>query len=235
MRTGKRILFGFMLTFLLVVSAVAAIVIVAHLDIGGDAGDSVLREPATGDRRNASGTDLPIGDDEQLNRVQPITDPGNFSGWQRAIEKPEGSDYWHYFPLISQDYSVGDTVVLSATSDDFIGWEVDGLSDFVESEDDGYVHISFTLPESDFNIAALYSEIPFGNFNSSEHTADAFYTSIEPLSGPFIPITPSARVGEFFNVEILLEMLEQHLKGLRDLSSPIWAVAIFIVWLKELG
>jgi len=37
---------------------------------------------------------------------------------------------------------------------------------------------------------------------------------------------------EFFDVEMLLEMLEQHRKGLRDLSNRIWAVTIFIVWLK---
>jgi len=40
---------------------------------------------------------------------------------------------------------------------------------------------------------------------------------------------------EFFNVEMLLEMLEQHRKGLRDLSSRIWAVTMFIVWLKGIN
>jgi len=39
---------------------------------------------------------------------------------------------------------------------------------------------------------------------------------------------------EFFNTEVILAMLEQHRKGLRDLSRPIWAIAMFIVWLKEL-
>jgi len=40
---------------------------------------------------------------------------------------------------------------------------------------------------------------------------------------------------EFFNVDMLLEMLEQHRKGLRDWSSRIWAVAMFIVWLKGIS
>lgn len=39
-------------------------------------------------------------------------------------------------------------------------------------------------------------------------------------------------VEAFFNPEPLLAMLEQHRKGLRDLSSRIWAVTMFIVWLK---
>ena len=37
---------------------------------------------------------------------------------------------------------------------------------------------------------------------------------------------------EFFNVDTLLLLLERHRKGFRDLSRPIWATAMFIIWLK---
>jgi len=41
-------------------------------------------------------------------------------------------------------------------------------------------------------------------------------------------------VEQFFNIELLFEMLEQHRKGLRDLSCRIWAITMFIIWAKEL-
>ena len=40
---------------------------------------------------------------------------------------------------------------------------------------------------------------------------------------------------EFFNTEVIFEMLEQHRKGFRDLSHQIWAVAMFICWRSEIG
>jgi len=41
-------------------------------------------------------------------------------------------------------------------------------------------------------------------------------------------------VEDFFNVEEIFSMLEQHRKGTRDLSYQIWSVTMFIVWLRNL-
>ena len=38
---------------------------------------------------------------------------------------------------------------------------------------------------------------------------------------------------EFFNTDVLLKMLEQHRKGLRELSYQIWAITMFIIWVLE--
>jgi asparagine synthase (glutamine-hydrolysing) len=40
-------------------------------------------------------------------------------------------------------------------------------------------------------------------------------------------------VHTFFDTEILFTMLENHRKGFRDLSGPLWAVTMFVIWLQE--
>jgi len=39
---------------------------------------------------------------------------------------------------------------------------------------------------------------------------------------------------EYFDQEVLMNMLTQHRKRLRDFSKQIWAVVIFVMWLEKL-
>jgi len=39
---------------------------------------------------------------------------------------------------------------------------------------------------------------------------------------------------QFFNTEVVFEMLEQHRKGFRDLSHQIWTIVVFLIWMQNI-
>ena len=145
-----------MLAFLLALSVTAALIVILYINSGG--GDD---DPQIGDYSSGDAAEEPD--------IAAINDPGEDDRqWQRALAKPEGSEHWHYYPVIPDDAEPGSTVVLSATSKGFLGWEADpGYAD-VEltdlSSDAESVQVSFVMPDEEILIRALYDEIPFDNY-----------------------------------------------------------------------
>jgi len=162
MRNGKRTLFGFMIAFLVTLCVAIAVVFLVFFGNDGNDGDNVNRRAP----RNR-------------NITETIRIENN--GWRRALEKPDGAEFWHYYPAIPSDIAPGTAVVLSASADRFVAWEADSNHADVEFFDqvlDGdMVLATFIMPEYDVMIRALYEDPPApGN----EHTGEMFIYSSEP-------------------------------------------------------
>ena len=193
---AMKILKTVMLALLVSLCATAAVITAVHL-FGGSDSDGDVRVGRDRPARIASDdtidADVPEEDVMEERRML-----------QRAVEKPDGSDYWHYYPMIPYDAVIGDTVVLSATVDNFVNWEIEGNLEYTEEKDDELAYISFILPEDDFEIIALYNEVPFNNFRDPEYVFGNYRSSSlteEGAPDAFIRM-PNARVGEIYNIDL---------------------------------
>jgi hypothetical protein len=132
--------------------------------------------------------------------------------WQRAMSKPDDSEFWHYYPFIPRNAQPGETIVLGASAIGFQGWEVDenfaAVELFDETFADGNAYVSFIMPNEKVSIAALYDEMPYANLGS-ELDSFAGYVSpehgqaIAPASDDLIPGIPlNGTVGIDMNVDL---------------------------------
>ena len=183
-----KTLFRIMLAFLLALSVATALVVVFHINrSGGDEDAQISNYSSDGDA--AEEPDIDVFNDTVEDERQ----------WQRAIVKPDGSEYWHYYPVIPDDAKPGSTIVLSATSKGFVDWEVD--SDYAnveltnQSADTDLVHVSFIMPEEEVVIRALYEEMPIYNDSLSLSRYDLHEYGEVPIM-PFNILTlPDGMVG----------------------------------------
>jgi hypothetical protein len=150
-------LFRIMLALLLSLCVAAAVVIIFHINDDGSMNNARLGG-VNGEQDAA---------DESV-----LEAPANIrSDLQRAIVKPEGSDYWHFYPIIPSGKEPGDIVILTVTADGFMGWEID--DSFMDVElteeitEDGLLQVSFVMPDGEVSIRALYNDIPYANFEAS--------------------------------------------------------------------
>ena len=198
-----KILKVVMLTLLIILCATIAVVVVMQI-FNGDESENAQMQRSRADRAVSD-----EAEDSSFVSNDTFYDDGTI--WQRAMNKPDGSDYWHYYPIISRDYQPGDTVVLGATATGFQGWDVD--SDFADVElfdetfTDGNVYISFVMPYEEVSIAALYKEIPFENFapefeSFSNYISPEHGQAITPASAVTQIMMPPATVGIRYDVNL---------------------------------
>ena len=181
MSKSMRILRAFLISLLVVLCIIFAVIVFinpgedgnnddAQLS-GGTADSEIADSGQTGDADAATG--LSLQDDGQV--------------WRRSTFKPLGSDYWHFFPIIPDDASPGDTVVLSASVRGFIGWEVDENYADVElfdSYSDGIsMFISFVMPNEEVVIRSLHD--------------DTLFEGVESYDDSFISASGLREDGEF--------------------------------------
>jgi len=215
-----KILKAVMLGFLVTVCAVAAFVTVLHFTgfelFGRGSGNEaplINRSNRSSDaEENDSGFFIPYANAR-------ADDADKFRFWQRTAFKPEGSDYWHYFPIISPTALPGETVVLGVSTIGFKGWKADPNHTLVELFDeytDGEnAYVSFIMPETSVSIAALYDEIP--DINYEKQHAEITYQMSQHEHGNAVAandtgglrpeqdvevIMPSAIIGRTYNVRL---------------------------------
>jgi len=129
----------------------------------------------------------------------------------------EEASLWYYYPIIPYDTVLpGETVVLSISSVGFMGWEVDTdyahIELFDEHSDEINTYISFIMPEDEAFVAALYTEIPYINFEYEKELYIAKndmheYGEAPTTASSSIPVAVGDTVdlefaiqGEWFNV-----------------------------------
>ena len=178
-----KILFKIMLVFLLVLCATAAAVVIIHLKDGG-----------------INNKDAYIADknyDADVDVLEIIYDDGfideeeenAYRLWQRVATKSEETGLYHYYPIIPWDILPGETAVLSVSAEGFIGWEADpnfaDVEFFDENLDGENAYISFTMPDKEVSIAAIYTdEIPQINFDNTNDMLMAYEDMHEYGSAP---------------------------------------------------
>ena len=108
-----------------------------------------------------------ISDDESYDF---ILNPGDAAiGTQTTSYLPRNTvirqidtDNWMYYPDFPSDAVPGNTVTLSAPIHGFLGWEADSNYADVDlsnqSSDEEYVYVTFTMPDEDVAVLALYSD-----------------------------------------------------------------------------
>jgi len=159
-----KILFRILLAFLLALGVATAVVILLHVNRSGGNDDAQIGSYSSdGDEEVAEESDhAAFNDTQEDDRYL----------WQRAMEKPEGSEYWHYYPDIPADVAPGDKIVLSAIAHGFVDWQVDEEYANVElidpSSDGSQVYVSFVMPDEKVVIRALYDDIFISNYQSAE-------------------------------------------------------------------
>ncbi|MCL2819249.1 MAG: hypothetical protein FWD38_00235 [Oscillospiraceae bacterium] len=202
-----------MLSLLGAICAVAATVAVMHF---------------TGfelNRSNNAGliSDAQIADAEEENNAfyMPFAgiseDTEDYRMWQRVMEKQAETGYWKFFPLIPYDSVMpGEKVVLSVSTENFMGWDLDPNFAYVElfdeTLDEENAQISFIMPEEVTFVAALYTEMPYINYENqrAERMANRdtheYGSLIAPASAE-IPVEtgalinlPITAVGDVFNI-----------------------------------
>ena len=183
-----KILFRILLAVLLALSVATAVVFVLHANRGGGNNDAQIGDYSSDGDAAKEPESAAIGYIEEDDRQ-----------WQRAIVKPDGSEYWHYYPLIPTDAEPGSAVVLSATSKGFVSWEVDSDYAFVEladhSADADFVYVSFIMPDEEVVIRALYEEMPINNDSSSLSRYDLHEYGEVPVMPLNILTLPDGMVG----------------------------------------
>ena len=141
-----------MLTLLLTLCAAAAVITIIHLRSGGGNGDARLGD-------YGSDGNIPVGSD--ITALYDLTEE-EWLQWQRALERPSDSEYWHYYPDIPEDAAPGTTVVLNASAHAFVEWETDenyaDVELFDQSSDGNLVYASFIMPDEKVVIRALYDD-----------------------------------------------------------------------------
>ena len=165
-----KILFRIMLAFLVALSVTAAVVVVLYIN-SGDRDDDVQ----IGDYSSGDAAEEPDSADAEI--VRPV---------RSGLSKPEGSEYWLYYPDIPDDATPGDTVVLSASAHGFVKWEVDeefAAVDFIEqTSDEDSVCVSFILPDDVVAVRALFTDIMFVNDNAISHNEGSYEYGEAPIS-----------------------------------------------------
>ncbi|MCL2279544.1 MAG: hypothetical protein FWC20_09090 [Oscillospiraceae bacterium] len=147
MKKGMKLLRNMIIGLLVVICAVAAVVVV--ITVFGDGGDEATLERRPVDR---------VGADRIVHQTE-----DNFF-WQSALQKAVGEELWRYYPLIPKEAEPGDIVKLSAPALGFVAWEADprfaDVKFTAEPSEESIVRMSFVVPEEDFQIRALYTDMP---------------------------------------------------------------------------
>jgi len=194
-----KILKAVLLTLLISLCGIAAVVTFIHIRSVNDSDDAQISDHNASSDISEPGTAIAGNADSSM--------------FQSALVKPEDSDFWHFYPTIPDDAVPGDTVVLSAFAQGFLGWEVNGdfadVDLFGQSSDGGLEYISFIMPDDKVAVRALYENILFSD--------DTIYVQSEPLeygdasgmqpfniSWPSIPTMRIGMVGVQYNQTITL-------------------------------
>jgi len=190
-----KILKGFMLTLLIMLCAAVTIAVFIHLK-NNDGTES----PRVAERtRRATAS-------EELDDVDDVISSNAFySNWQRSLSKPDGSDYWHFYPIIP-DAQPGDTVVLNVSVENFKGWEADpdfvNVDLFDETFDEENAYISFIMPDKEVSIAALYTEIPYINYKQAYDSVSNYSLYEQGEAGDAFIRMPDATENIFYDMDL---------------------------------
>ena len=209
MSKGMKIFRGFMLTILLALCAAVAVIFIMQLRGGGN--------------NNAN---VSISRSSTIDSEEP-EEPGNigfvsmededYRFWQRAMSQQEETGLWQFYPIIPYDVMPGETAVLSVSMINFMGWEVDpNFADvelFDKATDEVNAYASFIMPEEEVSIAALYTEIPYINYENQQYMRSSNYEfgeapftpfstgNITPIPGATVQL-PDAIQGQFYNITL---------------------------------
>ena len=196
-----KILRAIMLTLLITLCVAGTVAVLLHINSGGGgSGEPQVRERASREEVPDAAVAAPVSTEE--------TDRAS---WNRALTKPDGSDYWQFYPVISNNVVAGDTVVLSVSAEGFVDWDTDPEFADVEFFDhlthEGMVYVSFIMPEEPPVIMALYTEIPFDNYDAyimyPEPQEQGEFAGVAATSSGDAFITlPTAMVRQFYNVNL---------------------------------
>jgi len=193
-----------MLVFLVAICAIAAVVVFIQVRGGGD-------DPVAEPRNSISGST----DSEEPEDIGLIHAEEDYRLWQRAMSQQEETGLWQFYPIIPYDVLPGETAVLSVSAIGFKGWEVDpyfaDVELFDEIVDEVNAYASFIMPEEQVSIAALYTEIPYINYENQQYMQASNYefgeAAYTPYSDPVITpipgvpvILPDAVQGQYYNV-----------------------------------
>jgi hypothetical protein len=182
-----------MLTFLVAICGIAAVVAILHIS-GREPGDDNAPDGYVSDDGDMRLAKSPV---EKTTSVETHKSPPKLTAeegleWKRAVSKPEGSDHWHYYPTLPEGADSGTTVTVSASSEGFIGWEVDksygDIELFDKSSDGDTENVSFIMPDEGIAIRALYEEIPVDNGTIGSMSTTS--VSVSPLSDEAVQVMP---------------------------------------------
>ena len=185
-----KILFRILLAFLLALGVATAVVILLHVNRGGGSEEAQIGSYSSDSDAAKEPDSAEFGNNEEDDRYL----------WQRAKEKPEGSEYWHYYPDIPADAAPGDKIVLSTLAHGFVDWQIDEEYADVElidpSSDESQVYVSFVMPNEKVVIRALYEDIFISNYRSAEHGDEVFILAADNMG------LPDGMVGVNYNAPI---------------------------------
>jgi len=213
MGKGMKILRAFLLAFLLTLCTIVAVVVFAHLR---ESGENDYFAGGNGAQRQSyiEQSELQDESDAPAHTMEAEEVPGADMQWLHSLVKPEGSEFWHFYPVIPDSAEPGDTVVLSAFTQGFAGWETDpNFADvdlFNKSADDRFVHVSFILPEEKTVIRALYDD----SFVSSNES----FMQLPAVMPMNLALLPDGMVGALYNTIIDTSDI--------DPDNPNWALDV---------
>jgi len=163
-----KILFRIMLAFLVALSVTAAVVVILYISSGGGDDDAQIGDYSSGDTAE---------EPDSAEVVRPV---------RSGLSKPDGSEYWLYYPDIPDDATPGDTVVLSASAHGFVKWEADeefADVDFIEqTSDEDSVYVSFVMPDDVVAVRALFDDIMFVSNNAISHNEGSYEYGEAPIT-----------------------------------------------------
>ena len=185
----KKVLYGFLITSLLLACTVVAAIIFSK----------------------SSDSDGSIAGPEGSEEIS-ISIPEGPRPPRNAMTKPKGSDIWLYYPDLPENAKPGDIVTINAPAYGFLGWETDSmfaevdLSNQIIDEEKAYV--TFVVPEEDIAVMAIFDSI---NFYDDRMTLgysrfDGAFDSIiaASLTVPTIPTMPIGVVGDEYEHPVII-------------------------------
>jgi len=185
MKKSMKILKGIMLTLLAAVCLAMAAAVFIHF------GNNTNRETIqnTNERIRRERVEDAVEENETVNYLTE-----NIMG-QTAFMKPDGSDYWFYYPEIPEGTMPGDIVVLSASTRGFITWETDpnhaDIEFTEESTDENRVYVSFIMPDEEVFIRAVYDDMLFNYDDIPAETEVFIFNSSVHEFGEYSVVTPN--------------------------------------------
>jgi len=158
--------------------------------IGGDNAESVRVEREAPPREVASA----------------IATEDGFMEWRDVLVKPDGSEFWHYYPDIPDYAKPGDPVVFSAFAHGFVDWEVETRANVEildKYTDAGFMYLTMVMPDEDFVVRALYEDIVMVVHEPLGSGAFVAASTLEPVTLVDNLVLPPGMVDIEYNVVII--------------------------------